>query len=79
MVDAIHRILDAAKSAGIRAALHCGSADYAAKAMGWGFDMVTLSNDVRLLAAEASNTIRRARQLASEETTEPETLENAGY
>ena len=79
MVAAIHKILDAAKTADIRAALHCGTADYAAKAMGWGFDMVTLSNDVRLLAAEASNTVRRARQLVTAQSGEPEKLGQAGY
>ncbi len=79
MVAAIHRIRDAAKSAGISAALHCGTAEYAARAMGWGFDMVTLSNDVRMLAAEASRTVGRARQLASDKMSEPETLEQAGY
>ena len=79
MIAAIHRIRDAAKAAGIRAALHCGTPDYAARAMSWGFDMVTLSNDVRLLAAEASNTVRRARQLATERSVEPEELDRAGY
>ena len=27
---------------GIRAALHCGTPDYAARAIGWGFDMTTV-------------------------------------
>ena len=79
MVAAIHRIRDAAKAASIRVALHCGTAEYAAKAMGWGFDMVTLSNDVRLLAAEASRTIKQARTLVSDPAAEPETRKQAGY
>lgn len=79
MLAAIHKIRTAAQSAGIRAALHCGTPEYAAKAMGWGFDMVTLSNDVRLLAAEASRTVNRARQLADAQADLPETLEQAGY
>ncbi len=79
MVKAIHEILKAAKAAGIRAALHCGTPEYAARAMGWGFDMVTLSNDVRLLAAEASSTVRRARQLVSEQSEKVETAGKAGY
>ena len=56
MIEAIHRIRDVAHAAGIRAALHNGTAAYAARAVGWGFDLVTVSNDVRLLtgAAEAS-------------------------
>ncbi len=61
MVEALSRILDACKAAGIKAALHCGTPSYAAKAVGWGFDMVTLTNDVRLLAAAASANVKAAR------------------
>ena len=79
MVDAIKTILAAAKAAGIRAGLHCGTPEYAAKAMGWGFDMVTLSNDVRLLASEATRTITKARRILSDGVAEPKTSEIAGY
>ena len=61
MVDAIHRTLAAAKGAGLRAALHCGSPAYAAKAVGWGFDMVTLPNDVRILARGAAADVAEVR------------------
>lgn len=61
MVDAIKRILAAAHRAGIKAALHCGSADYARKARDWGFDMVTVSNDVRLMAGAAASSVARFR------------------
>ena len=63
MVDAIKRILAAAHKAGIRAALHCGGPAYAAKAIGWGFDLVTLSNDVRLLAGAAQASVSDVRKL----------------
>ncbi len=63
MLDAIHRIRTAAADAGIRACIHCGTPEYAAKALGWGFEMVTLSNDVRLLAGAAQTTVSRARAL----------------
>jgi len=63
LVAAIRRILAAAKGAGIRAGLHCGAPEYAAKAIGWGFDLVTLSNDVRLLAAAAAAAVSRTRAL----------------
>ncbi len=63
MVAAIQTVLEAAKTNGIRAGLHCGTPEYAAKAIGWGFDMVTLSNDVRLLAGAAAGSIGRAREL----------------
>jgi 4-hydroxy-2-oxoheptanedioate aldolase len=69
MVEVIHRILAAAKGAGLRAALHCASPDYAARALGWGFDMTTVSNDVRLLAGAAAASIARTRELLNEPQT----------
>lgn len=66
MIAAIKRILAAAHGAGIRACLHCGTPDYAARAVGWGFDMVTVSNDVRLLAAGAQASLARTRELIGE-------------
>ena len=66
MIAVIRRILDAAHAAGIKAALHCGTPDYAAQAIGWGFDLVTLSNDVRLLAAAASASVSATRRLLGE-------------
>ena len=61
MVDAIKTILSEAHAAGIRACLHCGAAAYAARAIGWGFDLVTLLNDVRLLAAAAQANVAATR------------------
>ena len=63
MVAAIRAILAAAHGAGIRAALHCGTPEYAARAVGWGFNMVTVSSDVRLLSAAASDSVNRTREL----------------
>lgn len=65
MIDAIKRILTAAKSADIRACLHCGSPEYAAKAIDWGFDLVTLLNDVRMLARAAEQEVKATRALLS--------------
>lgn len=70
MVEAIKTILAACEKNGLRAALHCGTADYAAKAIGWGFDMTTVGGDSRLLAAAASESIARFRQLTAEEDAE---------
>ncbi len=67
MVEAIHKILRESHKAGIRAALHCGSSAYAAKAIGWGFDMVTLLNDVRLLAGAAQASVATTRKLIGEQ------------
>ncbi|HBQ22398.1 MAG: 2,4-dihydroxyhept-2-ene-1,7-dioic acid aldolase [SAR116 cluster bacterium] len=61
MVEAIQHILKTAKNAGLYAGIHCGSPEYAAKALEWGFNFTTLSNDVRLLAAAASNFIKQVR------------------
>lgn len=66
MVTAIRKIRAAAHDAGIRAALHCGTPEYAARAVGWGFDMVTVSSDVRLLSAAASDSVSRTRELIGE-------------
>ena len=66
MVAAIKEILAAAHAAGIRAALHCGTPEYAARAVGWGFDMVTISSDVRLLMAAAFDSVSLTRKLIGE-------------
>jgi 4-hydroxy-2-oxoheptanedioate aldolase len=64
MIDAIKTILQAAHRAGIKAALHCGSAAYAAQAVEWGFDMVTVSSDARLLAGAAGASVAEFRRLS---------------
>ncbi len=63
MIEAIRRILAAAKANGIRAGLHCGTPDYAARAIGWGFDMVTVGGDARFLAAAAGASVAQMRAL----------------
>lgn len=65
LVENIKRILSAAHGAGIKAALHCGTPNYAARAAEWGFDMVTVSNDVRLLAGAAAASVKTFRDLRS--------------
>ena len=64
MIEAIRRIQAAAHRHGIKACLHCGTPDYAARAVDWGFDLVTVSGDARLLAAAASASVARFRDLA---------------
>ncbi len=79
MVEAIQTILKKAHAAGIKACLHCGSSAYAAKAIGWGFDLVTILNDVRLLAAAAKANVDATRKLLGEaQATSPE-AKNTGY
>ena len=79
MLDAIETILKTAHAAGIRACLHCGQAAYAAKAIGWGFDLVTLLNDVRLLAAAAQANVATTRKLLGEQQRPDIPAPNSSY
>jgi 4-hydroxy-2-oxoheptanedioate aldolase len=79
LVDAIKKVLDRAHAAGIKAALHCGAPAYAAKAVGWGFDLVTMSNDVRLLAGAAQASVSAARQLIDGQPQKQAESKNTGY
>lgn len=63
IVSALKQILDCAHRAGIRAGLHNGSPEYAARAAQWGFDLVTVSNDVQLLRSAATASVGQFRQL----------------
>ena len=63
IVSAITKIMRAAHQAQLRACLHCGAPAYAAKAVSWGFDMVTVSGDTRLLAAAAAASVQQTREL----------------
>lgn len=70
LIAALQRIVAVCKAAGIKAALHCGAAPYAARAVGWGYDLITLSGDSRLLAAAAGASVeafRRATDVAAVE------------
>ncbi len=79
MIEAIQTILRKAHGAGIKACLHCGSAAYAARAIGWGFDLVTLLNDVRLLAGAARQNVAETRKLLGERQPEAPAPKNTGY
>lgn len=63
MINAFKTILAAAHKAGIKAGLHCAAPEYAARAVEWGFDFVTLMNDVKLLAAASGASVSRTREL----------------
>ncbi len=67
MIEAIRHVLARTHAAGIRAGIHTGSAAYAARAVGWGFDLVTISNDVRLLAGAAQASVAAARKAIGEQ------------
>jgi 2,4-dihydroxyhept-2-ene-1,7-dioic acid aldolase len=54
VMAAISRVLDCAGRAGRKAGIHCASVSYARKMIIKGFDMVTLTSDVRILESSAS-------------------------
>jgi 4-hydroxy-2-oxoheptanedioate aldolase len=79
IVEVIQTILHKAHKAGIRACLHNGTPTYAAKAIGWGFDLVTISNDVRLLAGAAQSSVATARKLIADQEPSPAATATGGY
>ena len=60
------KILDIAHKHGKVACLHCGTPEYAAKASEWGFDLVTITNDVRLLSGAAATHVRKFKELTNQ-------------
>jgi 4-hydroxy-2-oxoheptanedioate aldolase len=58
-------IRETAHRHGIRAGMHCASAEFAARKALEGFDVVMVTSDVSCLAREAGAQIGRMRQLAS--------------
>jgi 4-hydroxy-2-oxoheptanedioate aldolase len=63
MVELVKRIAEICGRNGIRACLHCGTPDYAAKALVWGYSLTTVGGDSRLLAAAAGASVARFRDL----------------
>lgn len=51
VMEAIDEVLAAARHCGVRAGIHTGSPEYAAKMLDKGFDLVTVQSDARLMAA----------------------------
>jgi 4-hydroxy-2-oxoheptanedioate aldolase len=54
VMEAVDRILASAKKAGLRAGMHCASADYARAMVQKGFDFVTVISDEVLLSRGAA-------------------------
>lgn len=65
MIEAQQKIVAACRKHGLRAGIHCGSPEYAARAIAWGFNMTTVSNDVRLLAGAAGDSVGKFHRLVS--------------
>ena len=63
MLAALHRIATACNGKGIIAALHCATPEYAARAIGWGYRMVTVGGDTRFLSQGAAAAVAGFRTL----------------
>lgn len=60
--EALARVIDVAKRAGIAAGLHCYAGDGASEALSAGFTFVCLSNDLNHLEAAARSELARAQR-----------------
>ena len=67
MIEAKKKILKTAHKYGKVACLHCGTPEYAAQATAWGFDLVTITNDVRLLAGAAGSSVKKFKELTNQD------------
>lgn len=70
IVAALQRIAAVCQARGIIGALHCGTPDYAARALGWGYRMVTVGGDTRFLSAGAAAAVAEFRALSGTAATE---------
>ena len=56
------RLIEATSKRGIYAGIHCGTASYAARAMGMGFRLTTIANDSGLMAQAARAAVAQVRK-----------------
>jgi 4-hydroxy-2-oxoheptanedioate aldolase len=64
ILDIFGRVLEQASKRGLSAGLHCGSASYAARAIGMGFRLVTVNSDIGLMTGAASASVAQVRREA---------------
>lgn len=72
MIEALQKVVAACRKNNICAALHCGTPEYAARAIGWGFRMTTVGGDSRFLAAAAGSAVSAFRKLTQATETSAE-------
>ena len=65
MLAIFDRVIAAAGRRGLRAGLHCGTAEYAARAIGMGFRLVTILNEVGVMRTALVAAVRHVRQHAN--------------
>jgi len=63
MIDAFRHIADACRATGLKSIFICATPAYAARAVDWGYDVVTVANDIRYLAAAAQAALAETRRL----------------
>ena len=79
MIKAKKKILEIAHKHEKVACLHCGTPEYAAKATNWGFDLVTITNDVRLLSGAAAAHVKKFKELTNQKTDISSETDNSSY
>lgn len=79
MVEIIQRIASVARNNGIVAGIQCGTEAYAGKAVEWGYGMVTLSNDVRLLASGARRPVTAMQEILGRTEVKADINAKGGY
>jgi 4-hydroxy-2-oxoheptanedioate aldolase len=62
MLRIFERVLEATAKRGLKAGIHCGTAAYAARAIGMGFRLVTILNDSGLLTIAARAAVAQVRE-----------------
>lgn len=63
LIEIIAYIRRRTAEAGLWCGLHCGTAEYAAKAADWGMDLVTVGSDARFVEAGATGAVSAFRSL----------------
>ncbi|HUN45112.1 MAG TPA: aldolase/citrate lyase family protein [Stellaceae bacterium] len=69
MISALTRIVAGCKKHGVKAGLHTGSAAYAKRMLGMGFQFVTVMGDARLLTMAGQHVVREMRESAGKPST----------
>jgi 4-hydroxy-2-oxoheptanedioate aldolase len=65
MLEALDRIIQAARSQGKQAGIHCGSVSYAKRMIEQGFRLVTVGSDARFISQGATQVLQDFRSDAS--------------
>jgi 4-hydroxy-2-oxoheptanedioate aldolase len=67
MVALIKKVANVCNKYGIISGIHCGTAEYASKAIGWGYNLTTVGGDTRFLTSAASASVSAWQKLTGRE------------